>query len=158
MTIRLLIPLVMMIAWAAMTGSLGLPNLLLGLGLGLVALWLVRGSQDMARIRVHPLRLIRLIGVFFVELIKSGWRVLVLVMRHDLRLDPGIVAVPLRVTRDFEITLLANLITLTPGTLTVDLSDDRRYLYVHCLDMPDADAVIADIRDGFERLILETFA
>ena len=48
-----------------------------------------------------------------------------------MRLKPGIFAYPLKVDRDFEITLLANLITLTPGTLSVDVSADRRTLFVH---------------------------
>jgi multicomponent Na+:H+ antiporter subunit E len=61
------------------------------------------------------------------------------------------------VDRDFEITLLANLITLTPGTLSVDVSDDRRLLFVHAIDCPDADKAVRDIRDGFERKILEAF-
>ena len=70
---------------------------------------------------------------------------------------PGIFAYPLKVDRDFEITLLANLITLTPGTLSVDVSDDRRLLFVHAIDCSDADKAVRDIRDGFERKILEAF-
>jgi multicomponent Na+:H+ antiporter subunit E len=72
-------------------------------------------------------------------------------------LKPGIFAYPLKVDRDFEITLLANLITLTPGTLSVDVSDDRRTLYVHALDCSDPDQTRQDIADGFERKILEAF-
>ena len=59
--------------------------------------------------------------------------------------------------KDAEITLLANLITLTPGTLSVDVSDDRKYLYVHSIDCSDVEALIDDIRNGFERKILEVF-
>ena len=73
----------------------------------------------------------------------------------DLR--PGIFAYPLKVGSDFEITLLANLITLTPGTLSVDVSDDRRTLFVHAIDCSDVDKAIRDIRDGFERKIEEAF-
>ncbi|MEP3300463.1 MAG: Na+/H+ antiporter subunit E, partial [Roseibium sp.] len=56
-----------------------------------------------------------------------------------------------------EITMLANLITLTPGTLSVDVSEDRKTLYVHCIDVPDPQATIDDIKNGFERKILEVF-
>ena len=70
---------------------------------------------------------------------------------------PGIFAFPLTVDRDFEITLLANLITLTPGTLSVDVSEDRKTLYVHALDCSDPEAVKRSITEGFERRIMEAF-
>ena len=80
-----------------------------------------------------------------------------LVLKPDMNLKPGIFAYPLKVDRDFEITLLANLITLTPGTLSVDVSDDRRFLYVHALDCSDPEKTREDIADGFERKIMEAF-
>ena len=69
----------------------------------------------------------------------------------------GIFAFPLTVDRDFEITLLANLITLTPGTLSVDVSEDRRFLYVHALDCSDPAGTKRDIANGFEKKIMEAF-
>ena len=80
-----------------------------------------------------------------------------LVLSPKMDLKPGIFAYPLKVDRDFEITLLANLITLTPGTLSVDVSDDRRILYVHALDCSDPDQTRRDIAEGFERKIMEAF-
>lgn len=157
MTAPLLVPVPIALLWAAVSGSFSPLNLLFGLLLGLLALWLVRDSRSFTPVRMRPLALLRLVVIFLAELLKSGWRVLVLVLTPRLTLKPAIVAVPLAVTDDFEITLLANMITLTPGTLSVDLSDDRRLLYVHCLNAPDPEAVIADIRHGFERLIREAF-
>jgi len=68
---------------------------------------------------------------------------------------PGILAVPLDAQSDAEITLLANLLTLTPGTLSLDVSPDRRFLYVHIMYITDADATRRRIKDGFERRVLE---
>ncbi|WP_237154853.1 Na+/H+ antiporter subunit E [Oryzibacter oryziterrae] len=158
MTARFLIPVLMALTWAAISGSFTVANLLFGLLLGAAALWLLRGARNVTPIRVRPLPLVRLIGVFLVELIKSGLKVMALVLKRDMQLQPGIVAVPLRLTGDFQITLLANLITLTPGTLTVDVAANRSCLYVHCVDASDPQAVIADIRNGFERLVEEAFA
>lgn len=79
------------------------------------------------------------------------------VIRPRMDLKPGIFAFPLTVESDFEITLLANMITLTPGTLSVDVSDDRRTLFVHALDCSDPDATRRDIANGFERKIMEAF-
>ena len=68
---------------------------------------------------------------------------------------PGIVAVPLDARTDFEIMTLANLISLTPGTLSLDVSEDRRTLYVHAMFIDDPDALRREIKQGMERRVLE---
>jgi multicomponent Na+:H+ antiporter subunit E len=70
---------------------------------------------------------------------------------------PGVVAIPLDARTDAEITLLANLITLTPGTLSLDVSSDRRMLYIHVMyiDNDDLEEVRRKIKAGFERRVLE---
>jgi multicomponent Na+:H+ antiporter subunit E len=100
---------------------------------------------------------ISLFLLFIYELVLSAWRVAVMVLSPRMDLKPGIIAYPLKVDRDFEITILANLITLTPGTLSVDVSDDRRILYVHAMDASDPEATKRDIAEGFERKIMEAF-
>ena len=76
-----------------------------------------------------------------------------------LKIAPGIVAIPLDVTTDFEIATLASAITLTPGTLSVDLGRDRKtdeqVLFVHTLFTDDPDQLRSEIKNGFERNILE---
>ncbi|BBE72081.1 Na+/H+ antiporter subunit E [Oharaeibacter diazotrophicus] len=154
---RFALALAFTVAWAMVSGSFAVPNLLFGALLAAAALYLIRDARGSDRLRIRPLPLLALTGVFLVELLKSGLKVAATVLRRDMGLQPGIVAYPLAVTRDFEITLLANLITLTPGTLSVDVSDDRRLLYVHCIDAADPAAVVADIRNAFERRIMEAF-
>jgi multicomponent Na+:H+ antiporter subunit E len=68
------------------------------------------------------------------------------------------VAVPLDVTSDAEILLLSMLINITPGSLTLDLSEDRRTLYVHVMHMRSADASRREIKDGYERRVSRLFA
>lgn len=98
-----------------------------------------------------------LAALFAVELWRSGVRVARLVLRPRLALRPALIAYPLGVTSDAEITLLANLITLTPGTLSVDVSDDRRLLFIHVLDLADRAAAERAIREGFEARIRRVF-
>lgn len=95
-----------------------------------------------------------LIGLFVRELVLSALRVAWLVVQPKPRLHPGIIAYPLTVTTDAQITLLANMITLTPGTLSIDVSDDRRTLYIHAIDVTDREALIGSIAAGFETKIL----
>ena len=95
-----------------------------------------------------------LIVLFVKELILSALRVAWLAVQPKLALRPAIIAYPLTVTTDAQITLLANLITLTPGTLSVDVSADRRTLFIHAIDMGSREALIGDIAGGFETRIL----
>ena len=95
-----------------------------------------------------------LILLFVKELILSALRVAWLAVQPRITIRPAIVAYPLTVTTDAQITLLANMITLTPGTLTVDVSDDRKWLYVHAIDIESREALIGSIAAGFETRIL----
>ena len=72
-------------------------------------------------------------------------------------LRPGIVAVPLDTRSAVENTLLANIVTLTPGTMSIDLSPDGKTLYVHVLDMDSPDAVRKNIKEGLERRLIQLF-
>lgn len=144
-------------AWLAVTGSFTVPNSVLGLVLALISLWLVREHLAPRRVPLRPVRVLLLALLFFYELLKSAWTVAILVISPRMDPKPGIFAYPLRLESDFEIALLANLITLTPGTLSVDVSDDRRTLYVHAIDCSDPEDTRRGIANGFERRIREAF-
>lgn len=154
-----LVAIVLALIWTAITGQLTLLNLLFGGVIGLIALWLVRQRVGTPMLLLRLRRIISLTLLFFYELVLSAIRVAGLVISPNMtkRLNPAIIAFPLTARSDVEITLLANLITLTPGTLSVDVSEDRRYIYVHCIDAPDKQEVIADIASGFEAKIIEVF-
>jgi multicomponent Na+:H+ antiporter subunit E len=145
------------VIWVAITGSATILNLVFGFAVAALALWVVRGEIDRASRKMRIGRMLSLLVLFIRELAMSAWKVAVLVTRPRLDVKPGIFAFPLTVSRDFEITLLANLITLTPGTLSLDVSADRKFLFVHALDASDIDATKREIADGFERKILEAF-
>jgi len=149
--------LLLAIGWVAVTGSVSLLNLIFGFLLGALALFIIRepfGGKTYPR-RLRPV--LSLAALFLKELSLSAWKVTITVLSPDMKLKPGIFAFPLTVTSDFEITLLANLITLTPGTLSVDVSTDRRTLYVHALDCSDPETTRRNIANGFERKIMEAF-
>jgi multicomponent Na+:H+ antiporter subunit E len=155
--ITFVLSLVFAIIWVAVSGSATLHNLALGFALATLALWIVRDEMSCRGYFGRLGRIFSLLVLFFKELALSAWKVATLVMRRDMDLKPGIFAYPLTVDRDFEITLLANLITLTPGTLSVDVSEDRKTLFVHAIDCSDVEATRRDIAEGFERKIMEAF-
>ncbi|MGV1829565.1 Na+/H+ antiporter subunit E [Agrobacterium vitis] len=153
----LILNLLMAIIWVAVTGSASLHNLLFGFVLSLAVVGLLREQIGGVSYLNRTGRILSLLLLFLSELAKSAWKVTIMVLSPGLDIKPGIFAFPLSVERDFEITLLANLITLTPGTLSVDVSEDRKILYVHALDCSDPDAARRDIAEGFERKIREAF-
>ncbi len=155
--IALLLNLLLAIAWAALSGSTSAHNLVLGFALGALALFLVREPFGSKAYLWRLWAITSLALLFIKELAMSAIKVATTVLSPEMNLKPGIFAFPLTVDRDFEITLLANMITLTPGTLSVDVSDDHKTLYVHALDCADPDAIRRDIANGFERKIMEAF-
>ncbi|MTI42659.1 multisubunit sodium/proton antiporter, MrpE subunit (TC 2.A.63.1) [Roseibium hamelinense] len=157
MTGLFLINILMALAWGAVSGNFSVINLVFGFVLGTGALFLIREQVGTGAYFHRYGQAVSLALMFIYELVMSAWRVATIVLRPKIELQPGIIAFPLTVDRDFEITMLASLITLTPGTLSVDVSEDRKTLYVHCIDVPDPDETIADIKNGFERKILEVF-
>lgn len=152
-----LINILLALVWTAVTGSFTLANIVFGFLLGAGALYLIREQVGSLGYFRRGMKLAALALLFLYELVLSAWRVAKLVLSPRMDLKPGIFSYPLTVDRDFEITLLANLITLTPGTLSVDVSDDRRTLYVHAIDCSDAEQLRRDIAEGFERRIMEAF-
>ncbi|MCB0061801.1 MAG: Na+/H+ antiporter subunit E [Caldilineaceae bacterium] len=91
------------------------------------------------------------------EIVLSNLSIAKLVLQPKPHLDPGIIGIPLTVTSGLEITILASVITLTPGTISVDLghnADGQRVLYVHNLTVGDPEAFRRSVKDGFERLLL----
>lgn len=91
-----------------------------------------------------------LCAVFVIELVKASVDVAVAVLSDKQKLRPAIVAVPLDLKTDMGIATLANLVSLTPGTTSMHISDDRKTLYVHVLDRDSDDEVVRSIKDVFE--------
>lgn len=94
-----------------------------------------------------------LLVFFVIEVTASSFRVAWDVVTPRARRHPGIVMVPVELESERQITLLALLVTLTPGTLSLDVSTDRRSLYVHSMFASEPDRVRHDVRCGFERRI-----
>lgn len=145
------------LAWAALQAEFTLANLLVGHALGyLVLLSLVKGGVFPESRYVGKVSLAVGLFLFFLwELVHANLRLARDVGTPEFSMRPGIVAVPLDATADAEILLLAALINLTPGSVALDVSPDRSTLYVHVMYMTDADSARAEIKNGFERRILQ---
>ena len=141
------------VAWAALHGEVTLMNLLVGYAVGYAILALLaRGGVMPSTLVSRTTRALGLAAFFAWELLLANFRVAADVLRGD-QIEPAVVAIPLDVTSDGEILLLSMLINITPGSVTIDLADDRRTLYVHVMHMKSADETRREIKAGFERRV-----
>lgn len=142
-------------AWAAIMGDFSASTVAAGFGVGYVVVWIARPALGPSAYVTGVWRALAFAGFYLWELVASSVRIAIDVCSPRLDVCPGVVGVPLDARTDGEITLLANLISLTPGTLSVDVSDDRRTLFVHAFDLDGGpDAVRADVKDSLERRVL----
>jgi len=144
------------VIWTGLVGSFTIGGILAGFIFGYALLFIVFGRQEDARPYFHKFPgSIGFIFYYLRELVKANLIIAIDILRRHPRIRPGIVAIPLDASTDFEITLLANLITMTPGTLSLDISDDRKVLYIHAMYIDDPEEVRRETKDVLERKILE---
>lgn len=147
------------VVWAALWAAFTLPALLSGFVIGYGSLWLVQplfGERSPYFLRVW--RAIRLMLFFLWELVVSSIRVAWDIVTPSHYSNPAIVEMPLDVESDIEILLVTTLISLTPGTLSLDVTPDRKTLIVHAMFADDPDALVREMKDGMERMVKEVFA
>lgn len=155
MFFQILINIVITFVWMFLYSSWDLPTFIVGYLVGIVLLLMLRRFFD------GPLYIRKLYRFFILslillrELILSNIAVVKQVFKPKLTIKPGVFALKTDLNSDWEVTLLANLITLTPGTVTVDISPDQRTLYIHALDIDDIDEAVTSIKDSFEKAIME---
>lgn len=148
----LLLHAVLAFVWTALTERFTPANFVLGFALAHLAL---RFSPARAAAIQKTGPALRLVAFFAKDVLLSAVRVARGILTPRPILRPAVVGVPLDVRTDGQITLLAVLITLTPGTVALDLSRDRRTLVVHALFAADPARVREEIKSGYERRILE---
>jgi multicomponent Na+:H+ antiporter subunit E len=143
------------LAWALAVGGVSLTNFAVGFGLGYASLWFAQPAIGRSNYFGRVPRAMGFVLFFLWELILANLRVAYDVVTPKYHMRPGIVAIPLDAETDLEITLLASLITLTPGTLSLDVSEDRKVLYVHAMFVEDVESFRDSIKHGVERRLLE---
>lgn len=144
--------------WVALTGDFSFENYLFGFFLNFHILWLITVGRGQTKYFLIVPRVILLCLFFLYELIKANIEVAYEVITPRLNMTPGIIMVPLDVKSEIAITVLANMISLTPGTLSIDVSNDKKVLFVHAMYIKDREKFIKGIKEGFERRILEVLS
>ncbi len=146
------------LAWAALQGEFTLGNLVVGYAFGYVILALLsKGGVMPSNFAGRVAHAISLALYFGWALVLANIRVALDVIRPRTAIRPAVVGIPLDITLDGEILLLSMLINITPGSVTIDLSDDRTTLYVHVMHMDDPESTRTEIKEGFERRVKRVF-
>ena len=112
--------------------------------------------SDLPSVR-RPMAALRLLFVVTYDIVMANIAVARLILGSPSKLKPAFVQVPLELTNPMSISLLASIITMTPGTVSSDLSEGNTSLLVHALDCCDSDALVAEIKQRYEKPLLEIF-
>jgi multicomponent Na+:H+ antiporter subunit E len=146
------------IVYVALLGSFTALDLILGLAIGLVIVWIINHMFAGQHYGQRILAVCSFVVYFIGILIKANLQVAKFILTPGLNFSPRVMRYPVAGLTEAEITTLANAITLTPGTLSADISEDCSVLYIHCMHAPDRDAAIAELDAMRDRLLREVFA
>lgn len=150
-----LMNLLLSFIWVALTGSLSYSNFIFGLLLGFFVLWIMSRNEYDQRYFYRVPKIIGFLLYFIYEMIKANLQVAYDVMTPKYFFRPGVVRFPLSAKTDLEINVLSTFISLTPGTLILDVSEDKKALYIHVMYLNDPETFINGLKMGVERRLME---
>lgn len=150
-----LMNLLLSFIWVALSGSLYYSNFIFGYMLGFGILWIMNRTEADQRYFYRVPKIISFFFFFLYELIKANVQVAYDVITPKYFFKPGIVRYPVNAKTDFEINILSTFISLTPGTLIIDISDDKKAIFIHVMYLKNEKHFISSLKTGVERKLLE---
>ena len=152
-----LLSFTLVVVWMLLVNQFSLNHLALAIVLGIVIPWFSYRFWPYPPLVHRPILLLRYVVRVIGDIIIANIEVAILILSKADAIRPRFVRFPLELSNEFAITMLANTITLTPGTVTADVSEDRSWLLIHGLDVSDEQALIEKIRRRYERPLREIF-
>jgi len=144
--------------WIALATRPSIGNLLLGGLLGVLIPILTQSFWPDRPTIARPLLGLSLLVRVVVDILVANWQVARLVVGPLDRIAPAFVEVPIDIEQPFVATILASIVSLTPGTVSIDIDRERKVLHVHALDVADATELVATIKSRYEAPLKEIFA
>lgn len=155
MAFQILLNLMIAFMWMFLHDDWSGPRFTIGFLLGIAILLVLRRFWSGPLYLKRVWAILKLLALFMRELVVSSFTVIGYILRPKLTIRPGIFAYTTSLESDWEITILSCLICLTPGTLTLEVSGDRETLYIHAMDIKEANLLSEQIKGTFEKAILE---
>jgi multicomponent K+:H+ antiporter subunit E len=149
--------LLLLIVWLLLNNTVAPGHLVLGTFLAIVIPLLTSGMQDPQPSFHKPFTIIRYVLMVIGDIVVANFEVAILVVGSSKHLNPALVAIPMDIEHELPITILASTVSLTPGTVSAEISEDKKWLYVHVLNLTDKDELIALIKSRYERPLMEIF-
>lgn len=151
-----LLNILLTFVWVALTGHLDYANFIFGYTLGFFILWMVnRSVRANTEYFYRVPKIFAFILLFIYDLLKANFEVMKDVVTPNYNMKPGIVKYEMDAKTDFEITMFANMIALTPGTVVVDLSKDKKFMYIHVMYLTNKEEFKSTLSNRIERKLLE---
>jgi len=151
----LLANILLALVWVLATGTITQENFVFGFLISFVVLWIITPNRNRNNYFTIIPKLTSFIIFLLYQIVKSNIETLIASLYSNARLSPAILKVPLTVKTDGEITFFSHLLNITPGTLVIDVSDDKKVLYVHVVHCEDKEAYIKQLKEVFEKRVLE---
>lgn len=155
MAFQIIVNLIVSFIWMFLSESYTFISFISGYILGAILLLLLNRLVPGRFYLIGVYKIFILILIFIRELISSNIDIVKLVYKRHPAFEPGIFVMPTELKSNWEITLLANLITLTPGTLSVAISDDNSNIYIHAMHIDKMEDSVQAIKHTFEKAIME---
>lgn len=145
------------VIWLLLTNSASAGHILLAIVLAITIPWLMYGFWPERTPLHRPGLGVRLTLVVLWDMLIANMVVAKRVLGPKSALHPRFITIPLDLRNEFAISILTSIISLTPGTVSVYVSRDQRHLTVHCLDVPDPQAQIREIKQRYEQPLREIY-
>ena len=141
--------------WVLATGTITQENFVFGFLISFAILWIITPDRNLNDYFTIVPKLLSFTIFLLYQIIKSNIQTLIESLYPKSKLSPAILKVPLTVETDGEITFFSHVLNITPGTLVIDVSDDKKALYVHVVHCEDKEAYIKQLKEVFEKRVLE---
>lgn len=149
--------LLLFTVWLLLNNSVSAGHIVLATFFAITIPWLVRGMRDEHPRILKPWLAIRYVLMVMWDIVVANLEVALLIIGPVKRLKPGFIAVPIEMTSELGITILASTVSLTPGTVSAEVSKDRAWLYIHALHLDNEAELIKSIKQRYEKPIKEIF-
>ncbi|NQD99239.1 Na+/H+ antiporter subunit E [Staphylococcus xylosus] len=155
MAVQILVNLMLSVFWLFVTGSYTFNNFILGYLFALLLVYLMRGVLPGRFYIITVYKIVQLFLVFLIELVKANIDVIRIVIKPRIDNEPAFFTYQTDLKNDWQIALLSNLITLTPGTIVLGVSDDRTKIYIHSIDFTTKEEETESIKSSLEKVVRE---
>jgi len=149
--------LLLFVVWLLLNNSFSAGHITLAAFFAITIPWLVTGMRDEHPKIRKPWLAVRYFFMVLKDILVANIEVALLIIGPIKKLKPGFVAIPINLDSDLGITILASTVSLTPGTVSAEISKDRAWLYIHALHLDNEEELISSIKQRYEKPIKEIF-